>query len=167
MNEGQDKVDQRMPGILFICTANLFRSPIAALLFASHLSRAGLSEEWHVESAGTTAMTDQPAASLAQLVMSEWGLDLSEHRSQPVSLALMQRCNLVLTMERRQKEVLRLQYPAHAQHIYLLSEMVGFSYDIADPNHNSIDSIRATAREIDNLLKRGFNAIQQRAQQYA
>ena len=63
-----------MPSVLFVCTAKVCRSPMAEGLFRARLGEdAG---RWRVESAGTWARNGDPAASRAQLVLQERGIDL-------------------------------------------------------------------------------------------
>lgn len=44
-----------MPSVLFVCTANMCRSPMAMVLFRRRLDQAGLASGWRVESAGAWA----------------------------------------------------------------------------------------------------------------
>ena len=78
-----------MFSVLFVCTANRFRSPIAEACFRELLRKQGIEKDWRVGSAGSWTKSG-----LAALPSAEWshtylGLDLSRHRSQPVSRALL------------------------------------------------------------------------------
>ena len=55
-----------MPAVLFVCSANQCRSPMAEVLFREHLEQMGLADGWRVESAGVWAMDDVPAMALAR-----------------------------------------------------------------------------------------------------
>nr|NIM45857.1 hypothetical protein [Nitrososphaeria archaeon] len=55
-----------MPAVLFVCSANQCRSPIAEVLFREHLEQIGIGDEWRVESAGIWAMDGAPAMALAR-----------------------------------------------------------------------------------------------------
>ena len=151
-----------MPVILFVCTANLFRSPMAAAIFCDHVLKSGHQNSWQVVSAGLVAPAGQPVPVLVQQAMLERGLDIGSHVCQAVTRELLEQSDLVLVMEKRQQEILRMHHPDLAERIALLSEMAGLSYDIADPNHNSLASIQATAKDIDSLLKRGMKDIAMR-----
>ena len=150
-----------MPSVLFVCTANLFRSPVCAAMFTDLLIKEGIAEEWTVASAGTMATEDLPISRLAQEMMTERNIDLSAHRSRCVTLEILTGSDLVLTMEEGQWEALRWEFRPLAKRIFMLSQMIGASYDVRDPDQASLSSARATVREIDSLLTRGFGRIQQ------
>jgi protein-tyrosine-phosphatase len=150
-----------MPVLLFVCTANLYRSPIAEAIFADLLAKLSPSEEWRVESAGIIAPDGLPIAPHALSALQERGIDASSHRTRLLTRDMLEGADLVLVMEMQHKEGLRLQHPDLAQRIVLLSEMVGLSYNLSDPDHDSLSSIQATTREIESLLKRGWARIQQ------
>lgn len=145
--------------VLFVCTANLCRSPMAAALFRDMVKRRGSDLDWRIESAGTWAAEGNPAVSQVQQVINERGIDLSDHLSQSVSEELLQRFNLILTMERSHKEALRVEFPSHAERIFLLSEITGFEHDIKDPIGGPASEYHVTANEIEELLERGFDQI--------
>jgi protein-tyrosine-phosphatase len=74
-----------MTSILFVCSANQCRSPMAEALFKDLVRERGEENEWRVESAGVWAYAGAPATENAQLAMQKRGLDLSQHRSQPAT----------------------------------------------------------------------------------
>jgi len=152
--------------VLFVCTANLCRSPMASALFKDLLAKKFPSDaetDWLVESAGVWAVNGEPASLGAQAAMARRGLSLINHRSQQVTYALLEKFNLILVMEANHKEELQDEFSSFARKIFLLSEMNGASYDIKDPiNRNILDYV-ATAAEIDGLIKQGFQKIYQMA----
>ena len=149
-----------MPSVLFVCTANVCRSPMAEALWRSRLAEeAG----WRVESAGTWALDGQLAARYAQQVLKGRGSDLSQHRSRVVDKELLESFNLILVMEQGHKEALRFEFPGVASRVYLLSEMVDESRDIHDPIGGSLLDFEDTAREIDRILEKGSEKIRRLA----
>ena len=150
-----------MPAILFVCTANICRSPMASAMFKEMLRENQISEQWQVESAGTWALEDQAAADGSQTVMSERGLDISNHRAQSVSEELLQSFDLILTMERGHDEALRTEFPEIANRVYLLSEMANQKGNIDDPYGGPASGYEDTAEEIEELLKVGYEKILQ------
>jgi protein arginine phosphatase len=119
--------------------------------------------EWHIESAGTWAHDGLPAALLSQLMMREIGLDISSHQSKRVTRPLLRHFNLILTMERQQKEGLIVQYKPFEDRIYMLSEMVGKFEDIPDPIGSEYEYYQATAKTLELFLSDGLEKIYQLA----
>lgn len=129
---------------------------------AEGLFRARLGEDagrWRVESAGTWARNGDPAASRAQLVLQERGIDLSAHRSRIVTAELLAGFELILVMEQGHKEALQIEFPAVARRVFLFSEMVGLEYDVDDPMGGSTAEFRHTAADLSRVMERGFEKI--------
>ena len=144
-----------MPSVLFVCTANQTRSPIAAALFASLPAAAG----WRVESAGTWAEEGLPASRSARRVMHSMGLDINRHRTRIVTGELLAAFDLILVMEHGHKEALRAEFPAVAQRVCLLSEMVGGAYDVPDPSAGTDEDLLETVSVIKDMLVQGSARI--------
>jgi protein-tyrosine-phosphatase len=149
-----------MPAILFVCTANRIRSPIAEHLLRRRLANEPFTAAWRVESAGAWAVPDLPALPVARQAGAELGVDLSEHRSRCVEDLDLQNYDLILTMERGQRNILRVEHPGVAERIMTMSEATtGYDYDIADPPGHTQAAVRSTARDLDDLLNRGAHRI--------
>jgi protein-tyrosine-phosphatase len=148
------------PSVLFVCTANICRSPMAMALMRARLER--LEEDWKdwlVESAGTWTVGGVPASSMSQKSMARRGLSLMGHLSRPVTEALLQKFNLILTMESGHKEALCVEFPSIAPRIFLLSEMAGEEAPIDDPYGGNIQDFEQAIRDIDNYLEVGWSKI--------
>lgn len=143
-----------MPSILFVCTANICRSPMAEGLFLSRLGEKV--DQWLVESAGTWAIEGMPVAQKTQLILKERGIDFSTHNSRLVTGKLLNQFNLILTMEKYQKEALRIQFPNRAGRIYAMSDMIDADYDIPDPIGGPQEEYLRTLREIEHILDLGW-----------
>lgn len=147
--------------VLFVCTANQVRSPMAEVLFGVLLKKNGCDwRQWKVSSAGTWAEEGLPALTETRSVLGMRGLDVEQHRTREVSEQMLARHNLVLTMEPSHKEALAAEFPKYAARIYLLSEMCGLETPVADPVGGPILEFEATAQEIEKLLEEGFAKIQ-------
>ena len=146
-----------MNSVLFICSANICRSPMAMGLLRSMVEDS--SDQWKIESSGVWDLEDQPAALNTQLVLEERGIDLNDHVSRTVTGTILSEFNLVLVMEDNHKEVLKLAFPEYTNHIYMLSEMVGKIFNIVDPIGRSLADFEETALEMERILTEGFEKI--------
>jgi protein-tyrosine-phosphatase len=120
--------------ILFVCTGNQIRSPLAAAIFKRHLFESGLQNGYRVESAGTWTLPGQSAAALARVTALRMGFNLEEHRSRLVEIGILSEARLVIVMEHGQKEALEVEFPRVRGKVHLLSQLAGAPpYDIPDP----------------------------------
>ena len=154
-----------MPSVLFVCTANQFRSPIAAACLRELLARENLEHEWRVESAGTWAEDGLRTPGFAARAADSLGLGgLESHRTRQVDQELLERFDLILVMEAGHKEALCAEFPSVCRRVYLLSELVdGLPYDIPDPAVPGVDP-GAAGSMIFDLIARGGDKILKLAQ---
>lgn len=148
-----------MKTILFVCTANIARSPMAAALFNHLMDQKGLADRYRAESAGTWGQDWLPAASEGVSVMAEYGLDIRQHQSRVVTWEIMMGADLILTMESGHAEALRFEFRKISQRVYQLTEMVGRPYDIDDPFGQGLSRFRVTAQELAEILEAGCERI--------
>lgn len=148
-----------MPSILFVCSANQCRSPMAEVLFQQLLLEKGEANAWRVESAGVWAYEGAGATQNAQVVMAERGLDLASHCSQPTDPALLKQFDLIIVMEVEHKVVLQERNPSLAERIQTLRELVGGEGDFSDPVGGSVEVYRQAAGEIFAILDQAFPVI--------
>jgi protein-tyrosine-phosphatase len=144
-----------MPSVVFVCTANICRSPVAEALFRDWLSQRTDAGEWRVSSAGTWANEGDPASVDACEVLAEAGLDLKSHRSQRVERELIETADLLLCMTRSQREALQAEFPDLAGRIQLLSAMAGAEYDVADPYGGPRQGYVDMVAEVKQLVEMG------------
>lgn len=143
-----------MPSVLFVCTGNSCRSPMAAAMFKQMVG-----DDWRVESAGIRAVDGMPATAEAQQEMASRGLNLSKHRARTVTEEMIHTFDLILTMEEGQKEALRVEFPLEAGKIYTLMGMSGLTGDVVDPIGKGKEEYHRTADEIASLLQAGKRQI--------
>lgn len=148
-----------MASILFVCTANICRSPMAEALLRQRIEEAGASGQFTVGSAGTWTVDGKPPARRVHTVMQEYGIDIGRHRSRAVTPALLRSSDLIVVMTRDQQQALQLEFPDLASRIMCLSDFAGEQYDIPDPINGTLDDVREVAQEIDGLLTSGLPLI--------
>lgn len=148
-----------MAAILFVCTANICRSPMAVEIFKSISAQVDNKTDWVVVSAGTWTVDNVPATEKAVDVLRAKGLDLTEHRSTDVTSLDLQNYDLILTMESGHKESLIAENQNISDRIYLLSEMVDSNYDIPDPIGGTIQDFQDTVKLLDDIISRGYLKI--------
>lgn len=123
-----------MPVILFVCTANRFRSPLAAAYTNRKLRIAGLPGTWIAASAGTWTELGLPAHPSAILAARSIGINLNTHRTREVNATLLAEADLIVVMESGQKEALGIEFPSCREGIALLGELAGKTNpEIPDP----------------------------------
>jgi len=119
--------------ILFVCTGNTCRSPMAEALFNDLVRKNDLSD-LKATSAGIAALPGQSASMHAIRVMEEKGIDLKGHKSRQVDQKLLRKSDLILTMTESHKTALQAAEPSIWQKVYTLKEYAGFKdMDIPDP----------------------------------
>ena len=142
-----------MPNILFVCTANVCRSPVAEVIFSDWLARQAVPGDWQVTSAGTWALSGQAASTYSREVLAEQGLNIGEHRSRRVDHEMMQHSDLVLCMTRSQAEAIKIEFPDYAGRVHLLTSMAGPAYDVADPYGGPREGYVMMAAELQRLIE--------------
>jgi len=119
-----------MKTVLFVCTGNICRSPMAEGLFKKLLGGRG---DIVVQSAGVSAGRGLPASGDAVDAMARDGINLSAFRSQPVSDELVQKASHIFVMTRDHMRMLELFYPEAAGKTRLIREFENGSPDVPDP----------------------------------
>ena len=145
--------------VLLVCTANQCRSPMAEALLKSYLFKMDPDCNWVIESAGTWTEAGHPATPAGVSVMAEKGLNTAGHRSQPISQQLLERFELILTMEAGHKEAIQVEFPQISGRVFMLSEMSSVEIPVLDPIGGPIEAYRVTAEEIDNWILKGLPKI--------
>lgn len=141
-----------MKHVLFVCTGNVCRSPMAEGLFRQLL---GNRKDIAVSSAGVSAGRGQPASGDAVRALQSLGIDLSTFRSQPVSEDLVQQATHIFVMTRDHKRLLELFYPDAAGKTRLLRDLEKGAPDVPDP----IGLGRATYERCRDTIRRALPDI--------
>jgi len=139
---------------MFVCTGNTCRSAMAegALRMLLNKERPG---QFVVISAGTAAALGFPATMYAMEAVKIWDVDISNHRSQPLSPVVIDRADLILAMTpAHMREVLRMKPDArHKTFLFKNFPEPGDKGEgLADPIGQALDRYNETFLEIGEYL---------------
>ena len=105
--------------ILFVCSGNICRSPMAEAYLRALMPRH-LKDKVRIVSAGTLGIFGQPASLEAIEVMHEKSIDIIEHRSQGVTKNLVDQSNIIFAMAFDHYKILKKYFPGRQKDIFLL-----------------------------------------------
>jgi protein-tyrosine phosphatase len=130
--------------ILVVCTGNICRSPLGEGLLRQRLRRRSV----EVRSAGTGAMVGWPADPLSVEVAQAHGLDLSAHRAQQATQALLTGSDLILTLDQTHSAWLNRNFPELRGRVHKLLKWRE-NRDVADPYRLPLEAFEQAWNDIE------------------
>lgn len=137
-----------MKRVLFVCTGNTCRSPMAEALLR-HYGEG----KFEVQSAGVFAYPGSDASVHAKEALAEKGIVI-DHAAQQVNDTLVDWADIVVTMTENHKQIVLGHYPSVEKKLdtlYGLTE--GVSKDISDPFGGSLSTYKETLEEMEKLVQ--------------
>src|SRR5438128_1684599 len=149
-----------MKTILFVCTGNVCRSPMAEGIFRQAVKGRG---NYRVLSAGLGALEGQPPSAYAVQAVKELGIDISGQRSRMLTPEMVQQADYIFGMTHSHIDTVMLLYPQAAEKTFLLREFDEtldlFEKDISDPigglrvqQHHRINVAMSHPEDVIGLL---------------
>ncbi len=145
-----------MRKIIFVCTGNTCRSPMAEALFNSRIERdSKLEGEFLASSAGifVDPYTNMASTEAINVMQKEYGIDISMHIPTKITLKMIEDAEVVLCVGEDKVVYLKKIVPENiSMKIYNLKTFVGLSGNIEDPFGGDYDLYKKCAKEIDEVI---------------
>lgn len=140
-------LDTNMKKVLFVCTGNTCRSPMAEAIFNSFCNKDSISF-----SAGIYASEGRPVSENSVLALSEIGLETT-HRSTLVTSEMMKEYDYVVGITKNHAEILSQNYPEYKEKIF------AFPCEVSDPYGQNLDAYKKCRDKIYNGVKAIINEL--------
>jgi protein-tyrosine-phosphatase len=154
--------------VLFVCTANICRSPLAEIILQKKIDDAGLSGLIEAASCGLLAMDGHTACQASIEVAAENEMDLSQHRSTSITAQDLRLSNLILTMTPDHRDEIFSYHSPKSDNVYTLKGYLRKkppeNETIDDPYGLSLNFYRRIFKEIETEISRIFQELVKNAQ---
>ena len=138
------KERKELKKVLFVCTANVCRSPMAERLFAKEIAQLDLPKRIHAYSAGLSAMDGDKASQNSIDACEEVGLDITDHRSSGLTRSSLEEASAVFCMTESHRALINMYFELPPGYpIFLMREFVeDGAKELPDPYGQDLDIYR-------------------------
>ena len=144
----QDNSVIKMKTVLFVCTGNTCRSPMAEAIF-NHLAGG---KDFYASSCGIYGDGVSPISGNAKKALAETGIDF-EHTSTPISKELLEKSDYIIGMTANHAGSILSMFPECSDKVYAMPK------DISDPYGGNLETYRACRDEITECVKSLITAL--------
>ena len=139
--------------VLFVCTANVCRSPMAEAIFNALAEDRRL--PYRARSAGLAALENEPMAPNARAALEEVGIPVGHHRARQVNESMLREADLVLAMSPRHMAQLQERYGPLSHKVHTLARYASGAPGedgISDPYGQAMTAYRASLYQLVGYL---------------
>ena len=152
----------RTKTILFVCTGNICRSPMAEGLFRHAVKGRG---DFRIGSAGVGAINGQAPSTHAVTALKQLGIDITAQRSRMLTGAMVQEADFIFGLTRGHVEAVMLLYPQAEEKTFVLREFDDtldfWEKDIADPIGGDLEVYHNCRDQIEQAIQSVLRFIEQ------
>ena len=148
--------------VVFVCTANVCRSPMAEKLFEQALQESSVKKKIQVFSAGISAMDGDKASENSIEACKEIGIDLNDHRSSALTRATLQNASAVFCMTESHRALMQMYFelPENSP-VFLMREFLEQGpAELPDPYGQSMEVYRACREDMKEALPSLINWVE-------
>jgi protein-tyrosine-phosphatase len=148
--------------VVFVCTANVCRSPMAEKLFEEALKKSETKKKVKVFSAGISAMDGDQASENSLQACEEVGLDLTDHRSAALTRATLENASAIFCMTESHRALLNMYFEVpESTSIFLMREFIEEgSKELPDPFGQNMDVYRECRNRMQESLPSLVNWVE-------
>jgi protein arginine phosphatase len=144
--------------VLFVCTGNTCRSPMAEALIKHEAARRSITGH-DFQSAGLNSVPGSRASKYAVEAMAARGIDIDRRMARQITAQMVLEADAVLVMTRNQANTLMDELPQYGAKVHTIGGFAGISGDVDDPFQGNAADYELTARRLEELVFRVLDRL--------